>query len=111
MYFGFTFFEGSCFDLRILSFYLYLGKLASFDVAVSCDAGRYVCNFTYYISIGKCTHHQRLYCLFVHVPPFECIPEEVQLEVLQAVLTEVTLCLHEHCEGPIEESVVAFDQS
>lgn len=85
----------------VLSFFS-TGSLAAFDVGVSCDAGRYVCNFTYYISLGQCSQNQQLYTLFVHVPPFECIAQDAQLEVIQALLTELTNCLRDGWE---EENV------
>ena len=56
-----------------------------FNVAVSNDAGRFVCNYVYYHSL----HHSAAngtQCIFVHVPPFDKIDCEQQLEFIATLL-------------------------
>ena len=49
-----------------------------FDVQVSHDAGRYVCNYTYFSSLKRFENHEALYSLFVHVPSFHAIDAPTQ---------------------------------
>lgn len=68
------------------------------NVAVSRDAGRFVCNYTYYLSLLHCcTARQRhgapLHALFVHVPPAAVVPLQQQFEFLLAVLAAVAAAL------------------
>jgi pyroglutamyl-peptidase len=61
----------------------------------STDPGRFVCNFTYFLSLDRCQKHNsssngsprtRARALFLHVPPFDQIPEPVQLEFIARLL-------------------------
>jgi len=56
-----------------------------FDCAPSIDAGRFVCNFVYYHSLRHSLAHGTE-ALFVHVPAFDVIGEEVQLDFVVALL-------------------------
>lgn len=62
---------------------------ARYNVRLSTDPGRYVCNWTYFVSLLDCRAAGcgRWHSLFVHVPPFSCIDREVQLEFVVALLT------------------------
>lgn len=56
-----------------------------FDVVISNDAGRFVCNYVYYHSLRHAAKHGTR-SLFVHVPPFSKISEEKQMELICALL-------------------------
>eukprot|EP00243_Klebsormidium_subtile_P003646 TRINITY_DN17234_c0_g1_i1.p1 TRINITY_DN17234_c0_g1~~TRINITY_DN17234_c0_g1_i1.p1 ORF type:complete len:243 (+),score=13.97 TRINITY_DN17234_c0_g1_i1:497-1225(+) len=56
-----------------------------FDCAPSTDAGRFVCNYVYYHSLRHALIHGTE-SLFVHVPAFEVVGEDVQLEFVVALL-------------------------
>jgi pyroglutamyl-peptidase len=59
-------------------------------VQLSQDPGRYLCNYTYYQAL---LHQQRLglplHSVFVHVPPFEAIPQEEQVAIVKALIDSV----------------------
>lgn len=55
-----------------------------FNVALSDDAGRFVCNYVYYHSLCHATAHGTK-CLFVHVPPFSKIDAEKQMEFVASL--------------------------
>ncbi|KAL7479096.1 hypothetical protein ACHAW6_004841 [Cyclotella cf. meneghiniana] len=75
-------------------------------VCVSNDPGRFVCNFTYCLSLHKCrsweagskqtngTTQSEYHSLFVHVPPFAVIPEEDQfnfiIEIMKAIQSQLS---------------------
>ena len=54
-----------------------------FDCQVSMDAGRYVCNYTYFASLKRFEKTSGLYSLFVHVPSFNAIDAETQAAFVQ----------------------------
>lgn len=68
------------------------------DVRPSLDAGRYVCNFTFYLSL---LHSQKqrqrrgrpIHALFLHVPPVAVVPLQQQfgflLDLLQAIARQL----------------------
>lgn len=84
------------------------------NVIISTDPGRFVCNFTYYLSLDLChsmnsksncndnemrkeedyacaSHHRTNYhALFLHVPPFEVISEDRQINFLQQVMKTIS---------------------
>ncbi|QDZ20186.1 pyrrolidone-carboxylate peptidase [Chloropicon primus] len=49
-----------------------------FDCEVSHDAGRYVCNYTYFASLSLFQKRDCLYSLFVHVPSFHAVDAATQ---------------------------------
>ncbi|KAL4857493.1 Glycosyltransferase family protein 64 protein C5 [Chlorella vulgaris] len=64
------------------------------DARVSQDAGRYVCNFTYYLSLLhtqklRQRHGRPLHTLFLHVPPAEVVPLPRQLHLLLDLLQAI----------------------
>ncbi|MCO5557345.1 hypothetical protein L7F22_010908 [Adiantum nelumboides] len=63
-----------------------------FNVAVSEDAGRFVCNYVYYHSLCHAATHETK-CLFVHVPPFSKIEADKQMEFLASLFVMLSsLC-------------------
>jgi pyroglutamyl-peptidase len=60
------------------------------DVVPSDDAGRFVCNYVYYHSLRFAEQHG-IKSLFVHVPLFLTIDEEVQMH-FAASLLELLAC-------------------
>ncbi|KAL3817812.1 hypothetical protein ACHAXA_002679 [Cyclostephanos tholiformis] len=77
-------------------------------VMVSADPGRFVCNYTYYLSLNRCRTMNddlrgtmlhdaggsrdatpRWHALFVHVPPFDVIPEQRQLDFILRVMEAI----------------------
>lgn len=88
------------------------------NVTISTDPGRFVCNYTYYLSLDLChsmnskssncndneimlereennacaSHHHRVnyHALFLHVPPFEVISEERQINFLHQVMKTIS---------------------
>lgn len=56
-----------------------------FDVAVSRDAGRFVCNWTYFHSLKRAEKHDA-YALFVHVPPLSVISFDEQLRFAKTLI-------------------------
>ena len=69
------------------------------SVCVSTDPGRFVCNYTYFMSMDKCISSAEVgvntmyHSLFVHVPPFKEIPDEIQymfiLDIMKAIQNEL----------------------
>lgn len=57
-------------------------------VELSQDAGRFLCNYLYYISLTSCAQ-KNWHSLFVHVPPFNVIPKDTQLDFIHALLKEI----------------------
>lgn len=85
-------------DLDLVQLAAQLAGQQRHNVAVSRDAGRFVCNYTYYLSLLHCcTARQRhgapLHALFVHVPPAAVVPLQQQFEFLLAVLAAVAAAL------------------
>jgi pyroglutamyl-peptidase len=56
-----------------------------YDVMPSDDAGRFVCNYVYYQSLRFAEQHG-IKSLFVHVPLFTTIDEEVQMHFVASLL-------------------------
>lgn len=56
-----------------------------YDVVPSDDAGRFVCNYVYYHSLRFAEQHG-IKSLFVHVPLFLTIDEEVQMHFAASLL-------------------------
>ena len=60
-------------------------------MAISEDAGLFVCNFTFYKSLQQSQRNskQKWHSLFVHVPPFEVMGPEQQLSMAAAILDSI----------------------
>lgn len=58
------------------------------SVGISSDAGRFVCNWTYFNSL-KLAHLHDAHALFVHVPPASLVPIERQVEFLADLLDSI----------------------
>ncbi|KAK9113724.1 hypothetical protein Syun_020521 [Stephania yunnanensis] len=67
-------------------------KKKGFDVAISDDAGRFVCNYVYYHSL-RFAEQKGHKSLFVHVPLFSKIDEETQMQFAASLLEALTLTL------------------
>ncbi|XP_057493972.1 uncharacterized protein LOC130779377 isoform X2 [Actinidia eriantha] len=76
--------ETSCSVEAILRFL----KKKGFDVTVSDDAGRFVCNYVYYHSL-RFAQQRNHKSLFVHVPLFSTIDEETQMQFAAALLEAI----------------------
>ncbi|KAL9187275.1 hypothetical protein ACHAXT_001378 [Thalassiosira profunda] len=74
-------------------------------VVVSHDPGRFVCNYTYCLSLDRCqstnntvggdittqqtSKGSKAHSLFVHVPPFDVVPEDRQFEFVLTLMEAV----------------------
>ena len=66
-----------------------------FPVTISDDPGRFLCNYVYYRSLtGQFYNGQIRSALFVHVPPFEIIPYELQIQFVKSLVGIVTDCVN-----------------
>uniref|UniRef100_A0A2P2KBP8 Uncharacterized protein LOC103451988 n=1 Tax=Rhizophora mucronata TaxID=61149 RepID=A0A2P2KBP8_RHIMU len=63
-------------------------KKKGYDVAVSDDAGRFVCNYVYYHSL-RFAEHKGHKSLFVHVPLFSRIDQETQMQFVATLLDAI----------------------
>ncbi|XP_022735627.1 uncharacterized protein LOC111288995 [Durio zibethinus] len=73
--------ETTCSIEAILKFL----KNKGYDVTISNDAGRFVCNYVYYHSL-RFAEQKGLKSLFVHVPLFSRINEETQMQFLASLM-------------------------
>ncbi|RDX69525.1 pcp [Mucuna pruriens] len=60
-----------------------------YDVMTSDDAGRFVCNYVYYHSL-RFAEQSGIKSLFVHVPLFSTIDEEIQMQFAASLLELLT---------------------
>ncbi|KAI3871286.1 hypothetical protein MKX03_017531 [Papaver bracteatum] len=65
-------------------------KKKCFDVVLSDDADRFVCNYVYYHSL-RFAEKKGQKSLFVHVPSFSRIDEDTQMEFAASLLESLTL--------------------
>ncbi|KAL7149129.1 hypothetical protein ABFS83_05G018700 [Erythranthe nasuta] len=63
-------------------------KMKGYDLTISNDAGRFVCNFVYYHSLMYAEQKGHK-CLFVHIPPFSRVYEETQMQFVLALLEAI----------------------
>ncbi|XP_010248498.1 PREDICTED: uncharacterized protein LOC104591402 [Nelumbo nucifera] len=73
--------ETSCSTDAIVKFL----KKKGYDVAISDDAGRFVCNYVYYHSL-RFAEQKGHKSLFVHVPLFSRIDEDTQMQFAASLL-------------------------
>jgi pyroglutamyl-peptidase len=59
-----------------------------YPVKVSQDAGRFLCNYIYYHSLHTSNKNQTD-SLFLHVPPFEIVPNERQIEFVRSLIQKI----------------------
>ncbi|XP_039154677.1 pyrrolidone-carboxylate peptidase 1-like [Eucalyptus grandis] len=59
-----------------------------YDVTLSDNAGRFVCNYVYYHSL-RLAEHRGSRSLFVHVPPFSRIDEDTQMNFVASLLEAI----------------------
>ena len=56
-------------------------------VQLSQDPGRYLCNYVYYQALSHHKAQQKpMLSVFVHVPPFEVMPQNVQVDLVKQLL-------------------------
>lgn len=67
---------------------LELLKKKGFEVTMSDDAGRFVCNYVYYHSL-RFAEEKSHKSLFVHVPTFNRVSQEKQMEFIAALLEAI----------------------
>jgi pyrrolidone-carboxylate peptidase len=69
-----------------------LRKKFRHPTSLSIDPGRFVCNWIYYHSLyfGRQEAQHDHDSLFVHVPPFECIPQAAQLAFVRDLIIAIT---------------------
>ena len=74
-----------------------------FNVQVSHDAGRYVCNYTYFCSLNSLQEVGRsLYSVLVHVPSFHAIDPATQIRFVSALIDRLAheaRKIHAHAKG------------
>ena len=83
--------------------FLFAESMSAYNVQVSHDAGRYVCNYSYFISLEEAEKRRKMFSLFVHVPPFDKVSKETQLECLHALFGLISRCVVEQWEADPEE--------
>lgn len=93
-----TFVQAFCAHHSTLCSAAQLAGQQGHNVAVSRDAGRFVCNFTYYLSLlhsqtARQLRRAPLHALFVHVPPTTVAPLDQQFAFLLDVLAAVAASL------------------
>jgi len=59
-----------------------------FDVGISGDRGRFVCNYTYWLSLNN-IQNDRVHVLFVHVPMFSVKSEDHQIDFIENLLCSI----------------------
>ncbi|CAK9182758.1 unnamed protein product [Ilex paraguariensis] len=77
--------ETSCSVEAIIQFL----KKKGYDVLISDDAGRFVCNYVYYHSL-RFAEQKGHKSLFLHVPLFSRINEEMQMQFVVALLEAIS---------------------
>lgn len=90
---------GKCFETTLDVQNLCLEMQKCNETISSRDPGRFVCNYTYCLSLDRCystnmcsdrkedVHH----ALFIHVPPFNVVSEEKQLQFILNVMQAIEL--------------------
>ncbi len=63
-------------------------KKKGYEVTISNDAGRFVCNYVYYHSL-RFAEQKGHKTLFVHVPLFSRIEEETQMQFVASLLEAI----------------------
>jgi pyroglutamyl-peptidase len=76
-----------------------LGRFPTVQSKISTDPGRFVCNYTYCYSMH---HDVRRPCLFLHVPKFEVVSKEVQLEYVACLLQKMVEQVHVDAQNNIQ---------
>ena len=68
---------------------------------VSNDPGRFLCNHVFFQSLCWCAKCSgKKHCLFLHVPPFEFVPEEKQAQLLVKLLNTLCCNFTKFASGP-----------
>ena len=77
---------GNCFETKLDLPAICACADSKEKIRISCDAGRFICNYIYYLSLRRCEKKPNFYSLFVHVPKFEAIEKSEQLLMVLNVL-------------------------
>lgn len=91
---------GACFNTSLNVQHLCQEMQACSETIVSDDPGRFVCNFTYCLSLSRCQsankrnvcarkREQLFHALFLHVPPFDVICESKQLDFILKLMQKI----------------------
>lgn len=56
------------------------------QVVVSHDAGRFLCNYVYFRSLSAARRSSNLHALFLHVPPVDVVPIDLQLLFVKTLI-------------------------
>jgi len=89
-------------DLNALGIKDHLEK-KGFEVSLSDDAGRFVCNYIYWSSLEKVQEEKVsrdaddiviMHCMFVHVPTFEDISKETQVDFSIELIDSIKESIH-----------------
>lgn len=78
--------------------------LSRHNVEVSQDPGRFVCNWTYFLSLQESSKRAGVYPIFVHVPLFQDVPKEAQLGFLKDLFGELARAAAEGWQEEPEET-------
>lgn len=68
---------------------LSIDSKGQYAVEVSVDPGRFVCNFIFFRSLRRAAAHSCWHALFVHVPPFAAVKEELQQQFALGLLNRI----------------------
>lgn len=63
-------------------------NIHSTRVKISKDAGGYICNYTYYLSLLE-SLHSKIPCIFIHIPSFSTVPKGIQTGILKEVCAKL----------------------
>jgi len=64
------------------------------NVQISSDAGRFVCNYVYYLSLKLTQSYVQTDSLFLHVPPSDVIPVHDQVRFILELLAAIASCIN-----------------
>ena len=64
-------------------------EVERFPVVCSDDAGEFLCNMIYYLSCRLTDGRKDVASLFVHVPPFDKCPKDVQIAAISSLIEKI----------------------
>lgn len=63
-------------------------SVLSSRLKISRDAGGYICNYTYYLSLSE-SLISKIPCIFIHVPNFVTVPKVIQVNILKEICAKL----------------------
>ena len=63
-------------------------SVSSTRLKISRDAGGYICNYTYYLSLSE-SLISKISCIFIHVPNFVTVPKVIQFNILKEICAKL----------------------